>query len=96
MVDDAPDLQKLYDKVAATDEHSELNDNQKNVLEWLKSETILTREAPILSVNAFFDKNLLGKLPDKVRKAYKLLACKQEFEVLAAFAQWGLEREEAE
>nr|WP_258551771.1 hypothetical protein [Enterococcus faecium] len=96
MVDDAPDLQKLYDKVAATDEHSELNDNQKNVLEWLKSETILTREAPILSVNAFSDKNLLGKLPDKVRKAYKLLACKQEFEVLAAFAQWGLEREEAE
>lgn len=71
-----------------------LNDNQKIVLEWLKSETILTREAPILSVNAFSDKNLLGKLPDKVRKAYKLLACKQEYEVLAAFAQWGLEREE--
>ncbi|EME7172711.1 hypothetical protein OUS17_002534, partial [Enterococcus faecium] len=54
------------------------------------------REAPILSVNAFSDKNLLGKLPDKVRKAYKLLDCKQEFEVLAAFAQWGLEREKAE
>ncbi|EOA3444903.1 hypothetical protein ACLSC8_000368 [Enterococcus hirae] len=73
-----------------------LNDNQKIVLEWLKSETILTREAPILSVNAFSDKNLLGKLPDKVRKAYKLLDCKQEYEVLAAFAQWGLEQEEAE
>ncbi len=96
MVDDAPDLQKLYDKVAAIDEHPELNDNQKIVLKWLKSETILTREAPILSVNAFSDKNLLGKLPDKVRKAYKLLACKQEYEVLAAFAQWGLEQEEAE
>ena len=73
-----------------------LNDNQKIVLEWLKSETILTREAPILSVNAFSDKNLLGKLPDKVRKAYKLLDCKQEYEVLAAFAQWGLGQEEAE
>ncbi|WP_213181316.1 hypothetical protein [Enterococcus lactis] len=73
-----------------------LNDNQKIVLEWLKSETILTREAPILSVNAFSDKNLLGKLPDKVRKAYKLLTCKQEYEVLAAFAQWGLEQEEVE
>ena len=72
----------------------QLNDNQKIVFEWLKSETILTREAPILSVNAFSDKNLLGKLPDKVRKAYKLLACKQEYEVLAAFAQWGLEQEE--
>ena len=77
-------------------EELELNDNQKVVLEWLKSETILTREAPILSVNAFSDKNLLGKLPDKVRKAYKLLDCKQEYEVLAAFAQWGLEQEEAE
>lgn len=72
----------------------ELNDNQKVVLEWLKSETILTREPPILSVNAFSDKNLLGKLPDKVRKAYKPLDCKQEYEVLAAFAQWGLEQEE--
>ena len=30
----------------------QLNDNQKIVFEWLKSETILTREAPILSVNA--------------------------------------------
>lgn len=71
-----------------------LNDNQQIVLERLKSETILTREAPILSVNAFSDKNLLGKLPNKVRKAYKLLDCKQEYEVLAAFAQWGLEQEE--
>lgn len=77
-------------------EELELNDNQKIVLEWLKSETILTREAPILSVNAFSDKNLLGKLPDKVRKAYKLLDCKQEYEVLAASAQWGLGQEEAE
>lgn len=77
-------------------EQIQLDDNQQIVLQWLKSETILTREAPILSVNAFSDKNLLGKLPDKVRKAYKLLACKQEYEVLAAFAQWGLEQEEAE
>ncbi|WP_205700047.1 hypothetical protein [Enterococcus faecium] len=75
-------------------EQIQLDDNQQIVLQWLKSETILTREAPILSVNAFSDKNLLGKLPDKVRKAYKLLACKQEYEVLAAFAQWGLEQEE--
>ncbi len=89
-----PDIfEKTYDVAS---QPPQLNDNQKIVLEWLKSETILTREAPILSVNAFSDKNLLGKLPDKVRKAYKLLACKQEFEVLTAFAQWGLEQEEAE
>lgn len=88
-----PDIfEKTYDVAS---QPPQLNDNQKIVLEWLKSETILTREAPILSVNAFSDKNLLGKLPDKVRKAYKLLTCKQEYEVLAAFAQWGLEREES-
>ncbi|HAP8062247.1 TPA: hypothetical protein IVZ04_001539 [Enterococcus faecium] len=85
-----------FNKAVEMLKQPQLNDNQKIVLEWLKSETILTREAPILSVNAFSDKNLLGKLPDKVRKAYKLLACKQEYEVLSAFAQWGLEQEEAE
>ncbi|EGP5130101.1 hypothetical protein UL360_001823 [Enterococcus faecium] len=89
-------LKAELENLRTLDEQPELNNNQKVVLEWLKSETILTREAPILSVNAFSDKNLLGKLPDKVRKAYKLLDCKQEFEVLAAFAQWGLEREKAE
>lgn len=89
-------LKAELENLRTLDEQPELNNNQKVVLEWLKSETILTREAPILSVNAFSDKNLLGKLPDKVRKAYKLLDCKQEYEVLAAFAQWGLEQEEAE
>ncbi|QNG05163.1 hypothetical protein FQ488_05360 [Enterococcus hirae] len=88
-------LKAELENLRTLDEQPELNNNQKVVLEWLKSETILTREAPILSVNAFSDKNLLGKLPDKVRKAYKLLDCKQEYEVLAAFAQWGLEQEEA-
>ncbi|EMF0228313.1 hypothetical protein ACYKV8_000079 [Enterococcus hirae] len=89
-------LKAELENLRTLDEQPELNNNQKVVLEWLKSETILTREAPILSVNAFSDKNLLGKLPDKVRKAYKLLDCKQEYEVLAAFAQWGLGQEEKE
>lgn len=89
-------LQLKLEDLRQIEDPYQLNDNQKVVLEWLKSETILTREAPILSVNAFSDKNLLGELPNKVRKAYKLLDCKQEYEVLAAFAQWGLEQEEAE
>ncbi|MFB0878417.1 hypothetical protein ACDT04_12775 [Enterococcus lactis] len=87
-------LQLELEDLRQIEDPYQLNDNQQIVLEWLKSETILTREAPILSVNAFSDKNLLGKLPNKVRKAYKLLDCKQEYEVLAAFAQWGLEQEE--
>ncbi|MEB4607834.1 hypothetical protein OS140_15355, partial [Enterococcus sp. E4-185] len=62
-------------------EELELNDNQKIVLEWLKSETILTREAPILSVNAFSDKNLLGKLPDVGRSGMRK-AIKENFKYI--------------
>lgn len=87
MVDDAQDLQKLYDKVAATDEHSELNDNQKIVLEWLKY--------PLNDIPNRFAKNyfayvtclFLGQAPDKVLKAYQELSLEQRRQVLAAFAQ---------
>ncbi|EME3492331.1 hypothetical protein UL362_000873 [Enterococcus faecium] len=90
MVDDAPDLQKLYDKVAATDEHSELNDNQKIVLEWLKS----NRNSLKVPMLAFYE---LAELADEnTNLAYHQLDSKQEIEVLAAFAQWGLGQEEAE
>lgn len=96
MVDDAPDLQKLYDKVAAIDEHPELNDNQKIVLEWLKY--------PLNDIPNRFAKNyfayvtclFLGQAPDKVLKAYQELSLEQRRQVLSAFAQWGLKQEEAE
>lgn len=96
MVDDAPDLQKLYDKVAAIDEHPELNDNQKIVLEWLKY--------PLNDIPNRFAKNyfayvtclFLGQAPDKVLKAYQELSLEQRRQVLAVFAQRGLEQEEAE
>lgn len=91
MVDDAPDLQKLYDKVAATDEHSELNDNQQIVFEWLKWSVKDQRHSTIDAV--FLLKS--GEALDSVLLALMELNDPQQAEVLAAFAQWGLEQEEA-
>lgn len=73
-----------------------LNDNQKIVLEWLKY--------PLNDIPNRFAKNyfayvtclFLGQAPDKVLKAYQELSSEQQLEILAAFAQWGLEQEEAE
>lgn len=93
MVDDAPDLQKLYDKVAATDEHSELNDNQKIVLEWLKL-TAPTGK-PMQVVFWMMNNSAWGHL-DELRDPLMELTDKQQFEVLTAFAQWGLEQEDVE
>ncbi|RBS64966.1 hypothetical protein EB40_00464 [Enterococcus faecium] len=91
MVDDAPDLQKLYDKVAATDEHSELNENQKIVFEWLKWSVKDQRHSTIDAV--FLLKS--GEALDSVLLALMELNDPQQAEVLAAFAQRGLEQEEA-
>lgn len=66
-----------------------LNDNQKIVLEWLKSNGY-SLKLPTLAINQ------LDRTTDmKVRKAQWQLNRKQEFEVLAAFARWGLEQEES-
>ncbi|HGV8437960.1 TPA: hypothetical protein I0I20_RS09715 [Enterococcus faecium] len=65
----------------------QLNDNQKIVLEWLKSNDY-SLKLPTLAINQ------LDRTTDmKVRKAQWQLNKKQEFEVLAAFAQWGLEHD---
>ncbi|HFC9229082.1 TPA: hypothetical protein QFT43_000718 [Enterococcus faecium] len=74
----------------------QLNDNQKIVLEWLKY--------PLNDIPNRFAKNyfayvtclFLGQAPDKVLKAYQELSLEQRRQVLAVFAQRGLEQEEAE
>ena len=67
-----------------------LNDNQKIVLEWLKS----NRNSLKVPMLAFYE---LAELADEnTNLAYHQLDSKQEIEVLAAFAQWGLEQEETE
>lgn len=103
MVDDAPDLQKLYDKVAAIDEHPELNDNQKIVSEQLKinagSNGSLTKAIHSLYNLLTISSSKLEKDGAegllKAKNALARLTRKQAAEVLAAFAQWGLEQEEA-
>lgn len=78
----------LADELLAS--NIDLNDNQKIVLEWLKS----NRNSLKVSMLAIYE---LAELADKnTNLAYRQLNSKQEAEVLAAFAQWGLEQEEAE
>ena len=82
-----PDIFEKTYEVAS--QQSQLDDNQKIVLEWLKS----NRNSLKVPMLAFYE---LAELADEnTNLAYHQLDSKQEFEVLAAFAQWGLEQEEA-
>lgn len=74
----------LADELLAS--NIDLNDNQKIVLEWLKSNRN-SLKVPMLAIYELADEN--------TNLAYRQLDSKQEFEVLAAFAQWGLGQEEA-
>lgn len=70
-----------------------LNDDQKIVLEWLK-QTAPTGK-PMQVVFWMMNNAAWGHL-DELRDPLTELTDKQQFEVLVAFAQWGLEQEEAE
>ncbi|HFD0491068.1 hypothetical protein P6Z28_01775 [Enterococcus faecium] len=70
-----------------------LNDNQQIVLQWLKL-TAPTGK-PMQVVFWMMNNAAWGHL-DELRDPLMELTDKQQFEVLAAFAQWGLEQEEAE
>lgn len=70
----------------------QLNDNQKIVLEWLKL-TAPTGK-PMQVVFWMMNNAAWGHL-NELRDPLMELTDKQQFEVLAAFAQWGLEQEEA-
>ncbi|WP_237558684.1 hypothetical protein [Enterococcus hirae] len=83
-----PDIFEKTYEVAS--QQPQLNDNQKIVLEWLKS----NRNSLKVPMLAFYE---LAELADEnTNLAYHQLDSKQEIEVLAAFAQWGLGQEEAE
>ncbi|RXU72277.1 hypothetical protein CYQ77_14340 [Enterococcus faecium] len=69
-----------------------LNDNQKIVFEWLKWSVKDQRHSTIDAV--FLLKS--GEALDSVLLALMELNDPQQAEVLAAFAQWGLEQEETE
>ena len=69
----------------------QLNDNQKIVLEWLKLNAPTGK--PMQVVFWMMNNAAWGHL-DELRDPLMELTDKQQFEVLSAFAQWGLEREE--
>lgn len=73
-----------------------LNDNQKIVLEWLKNEF---KRNDLQYTLWSFTEDVYERLEIGVGslshvEAWGKLKEKQKFEVLAAFAQWGLEQEE--
>lgn len=71
----------------------QLNDNQQIVLEWLKLNAPTGK--PMQVVFWMMNNAAWGHL-DELRDPLMELTDKKQFEVLAAFAQWGLEQEEAE
>lgn len=82
----------LADELLAS--NIQLNDNQKIVLEWLKKDK---KYRPFRSIGFldYSDGIIHDRPPKEVYEAYKKLDFVQQFEVLAAFAQWGLEQEES-
>ena len=74
-------------------EEIKLNNNQRIVLKWLKENTC-KRKKPVYPMNLV--RKSVAKMPVKIVSHYNHLSDREEFEVLAAFAEWGLEQEEAE
>ena len=64
-----------------------MNENQKVVLNYLKD----SEDVPFGTIADSFDAR--GLMPLEVSSAFCRLNSKQEFEVLAEFAKWGLENE---
>ncbi|EPM8082532.1 hypothetical protein ACTRHI_002126 [Enterococcus faecium] len=73
-----------------------LNDNQKIVFDYLKSNVVQGGKSIMYSIFLLGEWNSRNRTTRNVDIAYCGLNGKQEAEVLAAFAQWGLEQEEVE
>lgn len=73
-------------------EQIQLDDNQKVVLEWLE-EYYTKSQWPF---PFYVLKHAANDMSANIFGFYDDFTMKEEFEVLAAFAQWGLEQEEAE
>lgn len=84
----------LADELLAS--NIDLNDNQKIVLEWLKNE--ISENDLQYTLWSFtedvYEKLEIGAGLAPYTEAWEKLKEKQKFEVLAAFAQWGLKEAE--
>lgn len=75
----------------------QLNDNQKEVLEWLEAYSDKdSGDYPIQTLFYMWNCIESNRLDRKVLKALRNLTRKEQFEVLAVFAQRGSEKEDAE
>lgn len=76
---------------------TQLNDNQKIVLEWLKKQRI-QKDGLILPPMESISNLLLciQRSSGDIFRCFASMSGKQQFEVLTAFAQWGLEQEGTE
>lgn len=87
-----------FNKAVEMLKQSQLNDNQKIVLEWLKKQRIQENGLilpPIEILSNLTNYLYVSPANDKVFKSFVSLSESEQFEVLAAFAQWGLEQEES-
>jgi len=83
-------FEKIYEVAS---QQPQLNDNQKIVLEWLKENE--SANGPIRNIFWMINNTAWGHL-DELSDPLMELNDDQQFEILAAFAQWGLEQEKAE
>lgn len=71
--------------------YNELNGDQQILVEWLK--TWHHNDAMYTVADLYDTADPDARYPDEVDNAYGLLSQKQQFEVLAVFANWGLSQE---
>jgi hypothetical protein len=69
-----------------------MNKNQKILLDYLKQETLI-KFSPMEVIRNFEVKYEFDVLEPIIELAMNNLTRKEEFEVLAEFAKWGLENE---
>lgn len=85
---------KRYINEAEKEQEIQLNEDQQIVLEWLKAYSDSDNgDKPISSI--WYMLHLISEnlLESTVRNSYFNLTEKQQFEVLQAFAEWGLSDE---
>lgn len=80
------------DIVEIVEKHKQpiLNENQQVVLEWLKEEIQKRDDCPFKVVHRLFTEKLHKRLPKNIYFSYLELSDEQQFQVLAAFAEWGM------
>ena len=89
-----PDIFEKTYEVAS--QQSQLDDKQKIVLEWLVAYADKdSGDYPMQTIVYMWDCIRSYRLGVKELAALRKLTRDEQFEVLAAFAQWGLEQEEA-